>query len=258
MRIKLLCAISCITIMVGKGQPNVKPDDPKVTIRTIFHMDSLFWEAYNACDVDKMATFFTDDMEFYHDKGGLTTPKFAFVESVRKGMCGNSDWHLRREPIAGTVKVFPMKDIGGLISGEHVFYINETGKKEYLDGYGKFTQLWVFKNNEWKMSRVLSYDHAPAPYVNKRIEINVKTGQLMQHAGQYQSPTAGLVTITPGDNSLSFQAGDFKTTLFPESAYLFFVKDRDLQFEFVTEGTKTVAMIVHEKGKKVEEAKRVK
>ena len=38
----------------------------------ILERDRLFWKAYNACDVKTMGEFFTEDVEFYHDKGGPT------------------------------------------------------------------------------------------------------------------------------------------------------------------------------------------
>jgi hypothetical protein len=147
------------TCFMSYGQSPTPVDDPVKTMKAIWHHDSLFWQAYNVCDVDKMATFFTDDMEFYHDKGGLTVTKEKFIPSTRSGLCGNPNWRLRREAVAGSVQVFPLKDVGGLISGEHVFYINEKGKKEFLDGYGKFLQVWRYENGQWKMSRILSYDH---------------------------------------------------------------------------------------------------
>src|SRR5688572_9835845 len=34
----------------------------------ILRQDSLFWIAYNSCDVKAMQQFFTSDLEFYHDK----------------------------------------------------------------------------------------------------------------------------------------------------------------------------------------------
>jgi hypothetical protein len=150
------------------AQSNGQPTDRKVLTQAVLHMDSLFWQAYNTCDVEKMATFFTDDLEFYHDKGGPTLSLSSLVENTKKGMCGNENWRLRREPVEGTVKVFPMDNYGAILSGEHVFYILEKDKKERLDGLAKFTHLWRFKDNEWKMHRVISYDHGPAPYMNKR------------------------------------------------------------------------------------------
>jgi hypothetical protein len=116
--------------------------------------------------MSEMTQFFAEDVEFYHDKGG---PKLG-LENLRavseKGLCGNENWHLRREVVAGTVRVFPMENnrtpYGAILSGEHVFYINEKGKPEYLDGRARFTHLWLLKDGQWKMARILSYDHGPA------------------------------------------------------------------------------------------------
>lgn len=131
----------------------------------IRHLDGQFWKAYNSCDMQGMAGFFTDDVEFYHDKGGIMLGKEALMAAVKKGMCGNPDYQLRREAIDKTVQVFPMyrngQLYGALISGEHLFYITNKGKPEYLDGHARFTQLWVQQQDGWKMSRVLSYDHKP-------------------------------------------------------------------------------------------------
>ena len=161
-----VCTLLSLLFFIEKplnAQSNGQPTDLKVLTKTILHLDSLFWEAYNTCDAEKMSAFFTDDLEFYHDKGGLTTTKASLMESVSKGLCGNANFRLRREAVAGTVRVYPMNNYGALLSGEHYFYINETGKKEFRDGLAKFTHVWRFKDNEWKMHRILSYDHKPAP-----------------------------------------------------------------------------------------------
>jgi hypothetical protein len=240
------------------AQSNGQPMDRKALTQAVLHMDSLFWEAYNTCDVDKMATFFTDDLEFYHDKGGLTTPLSKLVDGMRTGLCGNENWRLRREPVEGTVKVFPMDNYGAILSGDHVFYILEKDKNERLDGLAKFTHVWRFKDNQWKMHRVLSYDHGPAPYMNKRKEITLSPSVLKQYSGKYDSSQAGIATLTPEGNTLKFSASNFQITLYPESDTRFFVKERDLQFEFIKEGKAVTKMIVHENGKIVEEAKRIK
>jgi len=132
----------------------------------VLRLDSLFWEAYNRCDVPLMMSLFTEDIEFYHDKGGPTLGLTAFTQSVEKGLCGDPNFRLRREAISGTVKVFPMYnqgvEYGTVLSGEHVFYIILNGGTPILDGHARFTNFWRKTEKGWKMSRVLSYDHGPA------------------------------------------------------------------------------------------------
>jgi hypothetical protein len=130
---------------------------------TIHQKDSLFWISYNNCDVDAFRKFFTDDVEFYHDKGGITLGIEALASSVRQNLCGRKDFRIRRALVQGTQEIFPMENngkiYGAIISGDHDFFITENGKPEYHSGQAKFTHVWLIKNNEWKMSRVLSYNH---------------------------------------------------------------------------------------------------
>lgn len=249
----LVSLIATMSIQQTLAQPSGGLEDIK---KTILYHDSIFWVAYDACDVDKMSAYFTDDLEFYHDKNGMTTPKAKLAESMRTGLCGNPNWHLRREAIEGTVEIYPMNNYGALISGEHLFYINETGKKEYLDGYGKFTHLWKFTDNTWKMSRIISYDHGPPPFINKRKEIELTDQELQRFSGNYNSPRGQIATVTVGPNSLKIAMGNAPIVMVPESKNSFFVKDRDLQFDFVIEQSKVRKLVVYEKGKVVEELAR--
>ena len=130
---------------------------------TIHNKDSVFWNSYNNCDVEAFRTFFTDDVEFYHDKGGITLGIEALTNSIRQNLCGRKDFRIRRALVKGTQEIFPLesngKIYGAIISGDHDFFITENGKPEYHSGQAKFTHVWILKNNEWKMSRVLSYNH---------------------------------------------------------------------------------------------------
>ena len=132
----------------------------------VLEKDRRFWTAYNTCDTEKLRAFFTDDVEFYHDKGGVTVGIDALTESVKKNLCGTNSSRLRREAVAGTIKVFPLRKgneiYGAIMSGEHVFYVTEKGKPEFLDGRANFTHLWLIRNGEYKMARILSFDHRPA------------------------------------------------------------------------------------------------
>jgi hypothetical protein len=219
----------------------------------ITQQDSLFWAAYNNCDTVKMGSFFTEDVEFYHDKGGVTLGLPALLRTFNKNICSNSDFRLKREAVEGSYKVFPMKQnnvvYGAILSGEHVFYILEPGKGERVDGLAKFTHLWLLQNGVWKMKRVLSYDHGPAPYKNKRKEITLSADILSQYAGKYKGKQTGDVQILVENNLLLMKIGEKTFRLYPEKENIFFDKDRDLTFEFV----KGVKMTVRENGKVAEE-----
>jgi hypothetical protein len=123
---------------------------------TIYLMDSVFFKAFNTCDTTKSKSLFTDDLEFYHDVGGLTNYD-QNLKSIRY-RC-NSTTKVRRELVPGSLEVYPIKDYGAIEIGLHRFYYTEVDKEEKLDGTFRFVHIWVHKNNEWKISRAISFDH---------------------------------------------------------------------------------------------------
>src|SRR5688572_18496236 len=76
--------------------------------RVILNHDSVFWKAYNQCDIPGMQKFFTDDLEFYHDKGGITRGMESLMTVTKKNLCSNENFRLRREALNETYRVFPM------------------------------------------------------------------------------------------------------------------------------------------------------
>ena len=127
----------------------------------IISLDAEAFEAYNTCDLEKSRTFFTDDLEFYHDKGGFSKGVDKLMEAMRNNICNNPDRKVIRKPVEGTFKVYPLEGYGAILTGDHEFYIVENGT-EQKTGIAKFTHVWLLKGGIWKMSRVLSYDHKPA------------------------------------------------------------------------------------------------
>src|SRR6478736_514963 len=69
----------------------------------ILHLDSSFWNAYNKCDTNAIKNYFTENVEFYHDKGGVTLGVSDLTQSFAKNLCSNVNYHLRREVVPGTV-----------------------------------------------------------------------------------------------------------------------------------------------------------
>ena len=122
--------------------------------KEVAHLDSVLFSAFNSRDVAKFNSFFTADLEFYHDKGGLTDYNHTinFMKSVAK-----NNNKLRRDLVPGTLEVYPIPGYGAIEIGQHRFCHLENGKQDC--GNFKFVHIWQKKNGEWKISRVVSYDH---------------------------------------------------------------------------------------------------
>ena len=90
-------------------------DDP--LFRKLASLDSGLFEAYNTCDLETFASFFVEDVEFYHDQGGVTHGRPALVDSVKNNICGKT----RRDLIPGTLEVHRMDGYGALQLGAHRF-----------------------------------------------------------------------------------------------------------------------------------------
>ena len=259
MKIKQSVYSTLLTVImtVFSVQLFAQTEQDKLT-RTILHLDSAFWNAYNNCDTARFKDFLTDDVEFYHDKGGVTLDARSLIEALDKNICGNINSRVRRQAIAGTVKVYPMQNgdqiYGAIILGEHDFYLTEKGKPEYHSGTANFTQLWLLKDGIWKMARILSYNHHTPQYINTRKEIELPAMRLDQLTGTYKSVQSGTMTVTKGNKTLILKGGDNSYILYPQSDTSFFTKERDLVFEFVKDSAgKPIKIIVKEHGAEADE-----
>lgn len=163
MKRKLIYQVLCILILFVCSLKTIAQTEQQKLTATILHLDSAFWNAYNNCDTARFKDFVSDDVEFYHDKGGITLGAKALIKSLNENICGNLNQRLRREAVEGTVKVYPMQNgnevYGAVISGEHKFYIIGKDKPEFQSGVAGFTQMWQLRNGAWKMTRILSYNH---------------------------------------------------------------------------------------------------
>jgi len=122
--------------------------------RAITALDKQLFDAYNTCNIEKLGTLVTDDLEFYHDKTGLAVGKQPFLDAIKKNICGK----VTRELIQGSLEVYPLHGYGAVEIGLHRF--RHPGDSDV--GEAKFVQLWQYKDGAWKISRVISYDHGAA------------------------------------------------------------------------------------------------
>lgn len=223
----------------------------------IAKMDSLYFSAQNNCDLEKYAFYLSEDFEFFHDKGGFTASKDDEMGDMSI-FCGEEQRRrqpLRRELTAGTLEVYPMDNYGALQFCDHVFYLQINDGTEKVVGSGKMTALWKMINGEWKLTRVISYDHQPLA----EIELPLET--LQAYVGDYGLPDR-VVNIVREDKLL--RATDitegkpgWNTELFPESDNRFYFKYENVIYEFVKKGGTVSTLNIYENGKLIEEAHRI-
>lgn len=117
-------------------------------------MDAALFDAFNRRDHDSLLAMFSKDLEFYHDKGGLSNYE-QNRQTTRRMFEQNKT--LKRQLVPGTMQVFPVKDYGAIQTAEHKFCHSQSGKEEC--GVFKFLHIWKRGDGGWKLTRVVSYDH---------------------------------------------------------------------------------------------------
>ena len=126
--------------------------------QAITALDAKLFDAYNHCDLKTFASLLADDVEFYHDQGGVTLGRQKLTESVKNNICTGDT---QRALVPGTLKIYYMKGYGAIEMGVHRFLHPKTDAANGT-GEASFVQLWQYKDGNWKLTRVLSYDHHSA------------------------------------------------------------------------------------------------
>lgn len=142
--------VSVSSCSTNTSNYNYVPDDIDL-YNTIVHMDSLYFNAYNTCDLKTQSDLYSEDLEFFHDKGGLSTSKSDVLEALKNNICGK----VTRELVDGSIEVYPIKDYGAVEIGLHKFHNNQEPKGT-VSKIGKFIMMWEYKNESWNITKVIS------------------------------------------------------------------------------------------------------
>jgi hypothetical protein len=137
----------------GQGAQGLPPSDP--LYKTVSGLDTELFDAYNKCQLDKLESLVAENLEFYHDKTGLSVGRKTFLDAIRNNICGK----VHRELVPGSLEVYPMEGFGAVEIGIHRF-THPTDPHEL--GEAKFITLWQHKDGTWKMTRAISFDHHAA------------------------------------------------------------------------------------------------
>jgi hypothetical protein len=152
--------ILCLSISICSTALAQSQTEKKITVieKQLFDkvaiLDSSLFAAYNSKNLDLMKTYFTKDLEWYQDNGGLIDFEKVFENF---NSIFNRDYDLKRNLIKESLEVHPIEGYGAIEIGKHQFKHIENGKLEI--GTFKFLMIWKNDNGNWKISRVVSYDH---------------------------------------------------------------------------------------------------
>lgn len=232
--------------------------------KTLKSKDSILFDAaFNRCDVATLESLFTEDLEFYHDKGGFTDGRETFLKSVRENCARRNPsepQNSKRILMDGSLEVYPLYRDGELYGaiqhGVHSFEFLNDRKKYQKGDVAKFTHVWLLKDGQWQVRRELSYDHHAQTASKEAIVLS--EGILNSYVGDYESPQAGKVTITKDSNHLLLQSNGFEANLYPEAENIFFLKERGTKFKFIrSNGHEVSKMVILENDTVVDEAKKI-
>lgn len=148
----MICLLTTASIA---GIPNTstpeKPSASDALYDTVFALDQRFFEAYNTCDMDTQAALLADNIEFYHDQGGLSTSKEAILKGTKENICGK----VSRTLVPGSLEVSPIPGFGAAVVGLHQFK-NNTEPVGTLSKESRFVAIWKKTDTTWQMTRIIS------------------------------------------------------------------------------------------------------
>lgn len=122
--------------------------------KKVLAMDKVLFDAFNSCNLKVMSEVLDQNLEFYHDKGGLTDHSHTMRST--KNNCDNK-LGLTRTLLAKHNAIFPAGNYGAIQEGRHQFCHMENGRNDC--GTFKFIHIWKKSGDQWTITRVISYDH---------------------------------------------------------------------------------------------------
>jgi hypothetical protein len=118
--------------------------------------DARLFGGLNDRDIGPMKAGFSRRLEFYHDRSGVTgyDDNIAIFEKNFK-----APNRVRRIAMPETVEVFPAGPNHAMQIGRHRFCNKPSASEPEDCAVYRFSMVWEQEDGQWKLLRVLSYDH---------------------------------------------------------------------------------------------------
>ncbi len=105
-------------------------------------MDSVYFTAYNNCDMATQAAIYSDSLEFYHDRSGLATSKQTILTAIKNNICGK----VTRVLFNSSLEVYPIPNFGAVDGGsqvpQHLSMTAAIHRAVFLNRKGLFCEPW--------------------------------------------------------------------------------------------------------------------
>lgn len=138
------------------------PRDPDLAATIADRDIVLFQLMFDRCEPQILADMISEDLEFYHDVGGLMATRETFVADYARNCEARQApdaFRSRRERVADSFQVHPIPGVGAVAEGTHRFYERRGDGPERLVGSARFSMLWRLEDGQWRIARVFSIDH---------------------------------------------------------------------------------------------------
>jgi len=138
--------LSLVASAASAAEPPIAIPEGDALRAEILARDLAFFELqFERCEPPAMRAMLTDDVEFYHDKGGRVQGADAFVAMYEKA-CNERKapdaWRSRRVLVEASLHVDPVPGYGAMETGEHTFHERQGEGPQKLVGRAKFAIVW--------------------------------------------------------------------------------------------------------------------
>lgn len=189
--------IVVLFILFSATRITAQIDKQSDLFKTLKAKDSLlFQDGFNQCNLNQIEKLVVDDIEFYHDKDGITQSKQKFINSIRKNICASDKNSIKRVLEETSLDVFPLYQEGKLYGAL------QKGIHHFGETKANFSHLWLKENTEWKLSRVISYNHHQEKNIQKIEFIQLPLKVMKIYPGVYEFSPEFILTVQIKDNVL--------------------------------------------------------
>ncbi|WP_299218272.1 DUF3471 domain-containing protein [uncultured Aquimarina sp.] len=212
-----------LLVSITSGYAQTKSD----LFLTLKAKDSLLFEVgFNQCNLVQIEKLIAHDIEFYHDRDGITKSREKFIASIKNNLCTSGKNIISRVLDDSSFEVFPLYKNGELYGAI------QNGSHSFGQTQATYSHLWLIDKQQWKLSRVLSYNHHQDQNISKTKNLKLSIDELKQYVGAYEFSPEFILTVSLKDGKLygESQGQGVKINCYDKHKFIDDERTHDLEF----------------------------